>query len=324
MAAIVARIVAAAALCAALPGASLAQEFPARAITIVVPFPPAGVSDPVARLVAAKLAENVKQAVIVENKPGASGIIGAEFVKKAPADGYTLLLGYTGQMSVNPALYAKLPYDPARDFLPVTTLISTRNVLVVPAESPANSVAELVALARQNPKGLNFASQGVGTGGHLLGEMFKAKTGARLIHVPYKGSAPAIQDLLANRVDLYFEALVTALPHVQAGKLRALAITSSARTPFLPAVPTMAEAGFPGIESLSWFGMFVPAGTPSAVVMKLHEEFVKAVRDPAVQGRITGMGLDVMTTTPAELGAIIREESVTLGKVVRESGARVD
>ncbi len=260
MAGIVSRVVAAAALCAALPGASLAQEFPARAITIVVPFPPAGVSDPVARLVAAKLAENVKQAVIVENKPGASGIIGAEFVKKAPADGYTVLLGYTGQMSVNPALYAKLPYDPVRDFLPITTLISTRNVLVVPAESPANSVAELIGLARQNPKGLNFASQGVGTGGHLLGEMLKAKTGARLIHVPYKGSAPAIQDLLANRVDLYFEALVTALPHVQAGKLRALAITSRARTPFLPAVPTMAEAGFPGIETCPGSECLFPRG----------------------------------------------------------------
>jgi len=314
--------VAAACLAAPLPG--FAQTFPSKTITFIVPFPPGGVTDPVARMVGAKMAESVKQPVVVENKPGASGIIAAEFVKRAPADGHTLLMGFTGSHSVNPSLYSKLPYDPVKDFQPVTVLISTKHVLVVPAESPAKSVADLVALAKKSPNGLTFASQGVGAGGHLLGEMLKARTGTNLSHVAYKGSAPALQDMLANRVDLFFDAVVTSLPHIKDGKLRALAVASPTRAAVLPDVPTMAEAGFPGIEMDQWFGMFVPAGTPAPVVARLHDELVKAVRSPEVSNKITSQGLDVVTTTPDQFAALMKDDAVRLGKVVKESGAKAD
>jgi tripartite-type tricarboxylate transporter receptor subunit TctC len=305
-----------------LPG--FAQAYPSKLVTFVVPFPPGGVTDPVARMVGQKMSESVKQSVIVENKPGASGIIAAEFVKRAPPDGYAVLMGFTGSHSVNPSLYSKLPYDPVKDFQPVTPLISTKHVLVVPAGSPVKSVADLVELAKKSPKGLTFASQGVGAGGHLLGEMLKARTGTNLSHVAYKGSAPALQDMLANRVDLFFDAIVTSLPHIRDGKLRALAVASPTRAAVLPNVPTMAEAGFPGIEMDQWFGMFVPARTPAPVVAKLHDELVKAVRSPDVSGKITAQGLDVMTTTPDQFAALIREESARLGKVVKDSGAKAD
>ena len=315
-------ITVAACLVAPLPG--FAQAYPLKPITFVVPFPPGGVTDPVARMVGQKMSESVKQSVIVENKPGASGIIASEYVKRSPPDGYTVLMGFTGSHSVNPSLYSKLPYDPVKDFQPVTVLISTKHVLVVPAESPAKSVADLVALAKKSPNGLTFASQGVGAGGHLLGEMLKAKTGTNLTHVAYKGSAPALQDMLANRVDLFFDAIVTSLPYIKDGKLKALAVASPTRSAALPNVPTMAEAGFPGIEMDQWFGMFVPAGTPAPIVAKLYDELVKAVRSPDVSGKITAQGLDVMTTTPAEFAALMRDDAVKLGKVVKDSGAKAD
>jgi tripartite-type tricarboxylate transporter receptor subunit TctC len=309
---------------AAVSGIAAAQGFPAKPITIIVPFPPGGVTDPVARQVGARLAENVKQPVVVENKPGASGIIASEHVKRQPADGYTVLFGFTGSHAVNPTLYSKLPYDPQKDFQPVTLIINTPHILVVPADSPAKSVADLVALARSKPAGLTFASQGIGAGGHLLGEMFKAQTKANLSHVPYKGSAPALTDMLAGRVDLFFDAMVTSLPYVRDGKLRALAIANKTRSKLLPDVPTMAEAGFPGVEMDQWFGMMVPAGTPQAVVQRLNAEFIKAVRSPDIEKSLTERGLDVVTTTPEQFAAVIKADTVTLGKVVRESGARAD
>jgi tripartite-type tricarboxylate transporter receptor subunit TctC len=315
----------AAACAAGAASVAVAQgAFPAKPITIIVPFPPGGVTDPVARQVGARLAENVKQPVIVENKPGASGIIAAEFVKKQPADGYTVLFGFTGSHAVNPSLYSKLPYDPQKDFQPVTLLINTPHILVVPADSPAKSVADLVALAKSKPAGLTFASQGIGAGGHLLGEMFKAQTKTNLSHVPYKGSAPALTDMLAGRVDLFFDAVVTSLPYVRDGKLRALAIANKTRSKLLPDVPTMAEAGFPGVEMDQWFGMMVPAGTPQAVVQRLNAEFVKAVRSPDIEKSLTERGLDVVTTTPEQFAAVIRADTATLGKVVKESGAKAD
>ena len=309
---------------AAVPGAALAQAFPAKPITIIVPFPPGGVTDPVARQVAQRVAENVKQAVIVENKPGASGIIASEYVKRQPADGYTVLFGFTGSHAVNPTLYSKLPYDPQKDFQPVTLIINTPHILVVPADSPAKSVADLVALAKSKPGGLTFASQGIGAGGHLLGEMFKAQTKANLSHVPYKGSAPALTDMLAGRVDVFFDAMVTSLPYVRDGKLRALAIANKTRSKLLPDVPTMAEAGFPGVEMDQWFGMLVPAGTPQPVVQRLNQEFVKAVRSPDIEKSLTERGLDVVTSTPDQFAAVIKADTATLGKVVKESGAKAD
>jgi tripartite-type tricarboxylate transporter receptor subunit TctC len=309
---------------AAVSAFALGQSFPAKPITIIVPFPPGGVTDPVARQVGQRMAENVKQSVIVDNKPGASGIIASEYVKKQPADGYTVLFAFTGSHAVNPSLYSKLPYDPQKDFQPVTLIINTPHILVVPADSPAKSVADLVAMAKSKPAGLTFASQGIGAGGHLLGEMFKAQTKTNLSHVPYKGSAPALTDMLAGRVDLFFDAMVTSLPYVKDGKLRALAIANKTRSKLLPDVPTMAEAGFPGVEMDQWFGMMVPAGTPPAVVAKLNEEFIKAVRSPDIEKSLTERGLDVVTSTPDQFAAQIKTDTAVLGKVVKESGAKAD
>jgi tripartite-type tricarboxylate transporter receptor subunit TctC len=305
-------------------GAAAAQTFPSRPVTLVVPFPPGGVTDPVARFVGQKVSESMGQQVVVENKPGAGGLIGAETVKRAPADGYTLFMGHAGTHAVNPSLYSKLPYDPVKDFAPITLMISTSHILVVPGDSPAKSVPDLIALAKSRPNGLVYASQSIGAGGHLLGEMLKIRTGANLHHVPYKGSAPAIQDILAGRVDLFFDTPITSGPHVREGKLKILASASSRRLRWFPDAPTMAEAGYPGIELDFWFGLFAPAGTPQPALRKLHEEFVKALKNPEVVKRFTDQGLDVVTNTPEEFAALIAADTARLGKIVRDSGARAD
>ncbi len=300
------------------------QSFPIRPITIVVPFPPGGVTDPVARLVGARIAESTGQTVLVDNRPGGGGVIGAEIVKRAAPDGYTIFFGHFGTHSVNPSLYAKLPYDPVKDFAPITPLISTESILVVPAASTAKSPADLVKMSKANSGGLTFASQGVGSGGHLLGEMFKTQAGANVTHVAYKGSAPALQDMLAGRVDLFFDALITSGPHIRDGKLRALAITGKKRHRLFPNVPTLTETGFPNMDLSAWFGMFAPAGTPPAVIKRLHEEFVKAISDSSVLQKYTEQGLDVVTMTPEAFAKLIADDAVRYAKVVKDSGARVD
>lgn len=316
---------AAAAMCLAGPTPAQAQAFPTRAITWIVPFPPGGVTDPVARMVGAKVAESVGQTVIVDNRPGGASIIAAELVKRAPADGYTLFFGHAGSHAVNQFLYSKLSYDPLKDFVPVTNLISTTHVLVVPSSSPAKTMTELVALAKSKPEGLNFGSQGVAAGGHLLAEMLKLRTGATLNHVPYKGSGPLVQDLLAARVDLAFDSPISSGPHVKEGRLKALAVASTKRHRNLPGVPTVAEAGFAGLELDFWFGLFAPAGTPQPVVRRLHQEFLKAIRNPDVAKKILDTGLDISTSSsPEEFGALVAADAARLGKVVRDSGARAD
>ena len=310
---------------AAAMAATLAQgqSFPSKPITWILPFPPGGVTDPVARMVGAKVSESIGQQVIIDNRPGAASIIAAEAVKRAPADGYTLFFGHAGSHAVNQSLYTKLSYDPQKDFVPITNLISTTHVLIVPISSPAKTMAELVALAKAQP--LNYGSQGIAAGGHLLGEMFKLRTGATLNHVPYKGSGPLVQDLLAGRVDLAFDSPITSGPHVRDGKLRALAVASPNRNRNLPGVPTMAEVGYAGLELDFWFGLFAPAGTPPAVVQRLHKEFVAAVNHPDVSKKILDTGLDVTTSrSPEEFAALIAADAARLGKVVRDSGARVD
>jgi len=308
-----------------LAGAAVAQDFPSRPITVIVPFPPGGVTDPVARLVGQRISDSVGQPVVVDNRPGGAGVIGAMVVKQARPDGYTIFFGHFATHTVNPFLYSKLPYDAVKDFAPITPIVSSKHLLVVPAASPAKSVTELVALAKSKPEGLTFASQGIGAGGHLLGEMLKVKTGANLQHVAYKGSAPAIQDILAGRVDLFFDALITSGPHVREGRLRALAIASPVRAPLFPDVPTMAEAGFPGIEGDAWFGMFAPAGTPQPVVQKLHAEFLKAMSNPDVVKTLTSQGLDIFTLrTPDEFVQLIAADTAKYGKVVRDAGVKVD
>lgn len=301
-----------------------ADPYPSHAIRFVVPFPPGGVADPVARLVGDQVSKALGQAVVVDNRPGGAGIIAAEIVKQAPADGYTIFMGHAGTHAVNPSLYPSLPYDPVKDFQPITVLMSTSHVLVVPLESPAKSVAELAALAKSKPEGLTFASQSIGTGGHLLGEMFRLRTGAKLEHVPYKGSAPALADLLAGRVDFFFDAVITATPQIRAGKIRALATASKRRAAVLPDVPTMTEAGYPGIEADFWFALFAPAGTPPDVVRRLNQAFTKAMHSPEVKSRFSEQGLDIATGTPDELAALIRADTERLGKVVRDAGVKVE
>jgi tripartite-type tricarboxylate transporter receptor subunit TctC len=289
-----------------------------------VPFPPGGVADPVARMIGDQVGRGLGQSVVVDNRPGGAGIIAADLARQAPADGYTIFMGHAGTHAVNPSLYAKLPYDPVKDFQPVTLLMSTSHVLVVPPDSPARSVADLVALAKSQAGGLSFASQGIGTGGHLLGEMFRMRSGTSLQHVPYKGSAPALADLMAGRVDLFFDAVITATPQIRAGKIRALATASAKRLAILPDVPSMAEAGYPGIEADFWFALFVPAGSPPAVVQRLNQEFGKAMHSPEVKARFSEQGLDIVTSTPEELSALIRADTERLGKVVREAGVKVE
>lgn len=301
-----------------------ADNYPSRPIRLVVPFPPGGVADPVARMIGDKAGKSLGQSVVVDNRPGGAGIIGAEIVRQAPADGYTLFMGHAGTHAVNPSLYPNLPYDPVRDFQPVMLMMSTSHVLVVPLESPAKSVNDLAALAKSKPEGLTFASQSIGTGGHLLGEMFKVRTGTNLQHVPYKGSAPALADLMAGRVDFFFDAVITAAPQIKGGKIRALATASKRRASILPEVPTMTEAGYPGIELDFWFALFAPAGTPPAIVQKLNQEFTKALHSPEVSTRFIEQGLDIITGTPEELAALIRTDTERFGKVVREAGIKVE
>jgi tripartite-type tricarboxylate transporter receptor subunit TctC len=317
----ISRVLAAVAL--AVPLLAQAQSFPNRPITWILPFPPGGVTDPVARMVGAKVGESLGQAVIIDNRPGAASIIAAEAVKKAAPDGYTLLFGHAGSHAVNPFLYAKLPYDAQKDFVPVTNLISTTHVLVVPASSPAKTMAELVALIRSKP--LNYGSQGIAAGGHLLGEMLRLRAGAPLSHVPYKGSGPLVQDLLAARVDLAWDSPITSGPHVREGRLRALAVASPVRNRNFPETPTVGELGYAGLELDFWFGLFAPAGTPADVVNRLHGAFVAAINHPEVSQKILATGLDITTSrSPAEFAALVASDGARLGKMVKDSGARVD
>jgi tripartite-type tricarboxylate transporter receptor subunit TctC len=320
---ILARLVAAVGVVlAALAWPALADDYPSRPITIVVPFPPGGSSDIVMRLVASKVAESIKQPIVIENRSGAAGNVAAMAIKNAAPDGYLLMMGHTGTHAMNSALYKDLKFDPVKDFQPITALISFNNILVVPAASPAKSVAELVALAKTRPEGLSYGSQGVGTGGHLLGELFAKHAGIKLVHVPYRGIAPAVTDTVAGRMDLLFASYVSIGPHAETGALRMLAIASTERHPRIPDVPTMPEAGFPDVQMQQWFGLFGPAGLPAPIVTKLNSEFVKALRSDEVKDKMLPQVVFVIPGTPEELGAIVARDLVRLGQVVRESGAK--
>lgn len=301
---------------------AVAQAFPSQPVTVVVPFPAGGIADASLRLFAAKVAEGLGQQVIVENKSGAGGQIGASAVKAARPDGHTLFLANIGSHAINRSLYTKLSYDPVKDFEPVTQLLAWTHVLVVPADSKVTNVAQLAARARTGPP-TSYASQGVGSGGHLLAEMFNGAAGIQAQHVPYRGTAPAMQDLIAGRIDYFFDG-VGIVPFVKTGKVRALAVADSRRLPQLPDVPTMAEAGYPGVEVTAWFGLVAPAGTPRAVLARLNAEFVKAGRDPELQRQLADTGIRVVTGTPEAFATFMAAETERLGKVVRSSGARAD
>ena len=311
-------------LALAAAGPTKAQsDYPSRAITIVVPFPPGGSSDVVTRLVAARLAENLKANVVIENRGGGGGVPAAIGIKQATPDGYTLFLANNGLFAIMPALTPDIRFDPVKDFQPITPLFAFPSVLVVPSGSPAKSVKELVALAKSKPGGLNYASQGVGSGGHILGEMLRLKSGAPFVHVPYRGAGPAVTDLAAGNVDLLFSSYVSAIGQVQAGKFRMLGWTATKRSAALPDVPTMAEAGFPGVELEIWQGIVAPLGTPAAIVRKLNEEFIKAAKSPDIVAKVAAQGVDMYTTTPEELAKLIAADVERLGKVIRDAGIKV-
>ena len=301
-----------------------AQTYPVKPIRIVVPFPPGGATDILARDVAQKLTEAWGQQVIVDNRPGAGGNIGSELVAHSAPDGYTLEMGTVGTHAINASLYAKMPYDHVKDFAPVILVAGVPNVLVVNNAVPANSVAELIAYAKANPGKLNFASSGNGTSIHLSGELFKVMAGVQMTHIPYKGSAPALQDLLGGQVQLMFDNLPPSLPQIKAGKVRALAVTSLTRAPALPDVPTVAESGLPGFEASSWFGILAPAGTPPAIVAKLNAEIAKWLATPEAKEKLAKQGANAAGGTPEDFAKHIAAETAKWAKVVKDSGAKID
>jgi len=300
------------------------QAYPAKPIRLVVPFPAGGTTDILARAVGQKLTEAWGQPVVVDNRPGAGGNIGAELVAKAASDGYTLLMGTVGTHAINASLYAKMPYDHIKDFAPVILVAGVPNVLVVNPAVPVNSVQELIAYAKANPGRLNFASSGSGTSIHLSGELFKVMAGVQMTHIPYKGSAPALQDLIGGQVQLMFDNLPSALPQIKGGKLRALAVTSAARAAALPDVPTVAEAGLPGFEASSWFGVLAPAGTPVAIIARLNAEIAKWLASPEAREKLASQGANAAGGSPEDFAKHIAAETAKWQKVVKESGAKVD
>jgi tripartite-type tricarboxylate transporter receptor subunit TctC len=320
---ILARLVAAVGVVlAALAWPALADDYPSRPITIVVPFPPGGSSDIVMRLVSHKVSQTTGQTIIIENRPGAAGNVAAMAIKNAPPDGYLLMMGHTGTHAINATLYTDLKFDPVKDFQPITALIAFNNILMVPTASPAKSVADLVALAKSKPEGLSYGSQGIGTGGHLLGVLFAKHAGIKLLHVPYRGIAPAVTDTVAGRVDMMFSSYLSAAGQVEAGKLRMLAIAGTERHPRIPDVPTMPEAGYPDVQMQQWFGLFAPAHTPAPVVQRLNAEFVKALQSAEVKDKVLPQVAFVTPSTPDELEAMVKRDIVRLGAVVKESGAK--
>jgi tripartite-type tricarboxylate transporter receptor subunit TctC len=309
-------------LVAGAPARAQVADYPSRPITLLVPFVAGGSSDVVMRLVSKRVSERLKQPIVIDNRPGGAGNVAALAVKNAPKDGYTLMMGHTGTHAINATLYSDLKFDPAKDFAPITPLISFNNILIVNGGSTPKSAKELVALGKSKSDGLTYASQGVGTGGHLLGVILAKQTGINLIHVPYRGVAPAVTDMVAGRVDLMFSSYVTAGPHIESGKLRMLAIAGEKRHPKFPELPTMSEAGFPGVEMEQWFGLFGPAGMPEPVVRKLNEAFVEALESDEVRNTLLPQGSIIIPGRPQDLAAIVARDIVRLGQVVKDSGAK--
>jgi tripartite-type tricarboxylate transporter receptor subunit TctC len=301
-----------------------AQAYPAKPIRFIVPFPPGGGNDLIARELAQHVTEPLGQPVIVENRPGASTLIGTEAAAKAPPDGYTIFMGNNSTLTINPNLYKKLPYDAVRDFAPLSLLASAPFLLLAHPSLPAQSVKELIALARQRPGQLNFGSSGLGIATHLAGEMLKVMARIDIVHIPYKGAAPALTDLMGGQVELGFANVLSALPPVRLGRLRALAVTSKARSRVLPQVPAIAESGLPDYEASVWYAVLAPARTPAPALTRLHSEFVKALQQPKVQERLAGDGASVVGSTPDILARTIETDMARWGKVIRQNGISLE
>jgi tripartite-type tricarboxylate transporter receptor subunit TctC len=300
------------------------DTYPARPVTIVVPYPAGGVADLLPRLVGEKLTQKWGQSVIVENKAGASGNIGMAWVAQQPADGYTFALAPAGNLTVNPTLFRNLPFDTARDFTPVTLLANVPNVLVVHPSVPAKTFQELVAYAKANPGKLNFASPGAGSGAYLAGELLKLDAGINIVHIPYKGLAPAVNDLLGGQVQMMFAGVSTIIQQVKAGKLRALAVAGPHRLEAMPGVPTVAESGYPGFDVTSWYGIVAKSGTPPAIIQKVRDDMADALKQPDVVKKLAELGLEPVGDTPAQFGAVIEAESRKWGDIVKKANIRVE
>jgi len=309
---------------ASLAGVSHAQAWPSKPIRWIVPFAPGGTTDILARTIAEKLTPALGKPVIVENNPGAGGSVGATQTAKAAPDGYTIMGGTISTHAINASLYKKLPYDPVKDFVPITLIARVPNLLVVNPEVPAKNVKELIALLKANPGKYTFASSGNGTSQHLSGELFKSMAGVDMQHIPYKGSPPALQDVVGGQVTMTFDNITTAWPLAKAGKLRPLAVTTAKRSPIAPDVPTLAESGLAGYEVGSWQGVFAPAGTPPDVVKRLNTEIVKIINMPDVRAKLEALGAEPVGNSSDEFATIVKSEVAKWAKVVKESGAHVD
>jgi len=303
---------------------SFAQGYPSKPLRLITPVSAGSAVDTVARVVGQKLSDSWGQQVVIDNRIGANGIIGTEAAAKSPADGYTLYLGNDAMLATNPNLYTKLPYDPIRDFAPVTLAASIPLVLVVHSSLPVKSVQELIAFAKAHPGELNYASSGNGSPQHLPMEMLKAATGIRVVHVPYKGLIPALNDVVGGQVPMMFAGMSGALPHIQSGRLRAIAVGGAKRSPALPAVPTVAQAGVAGFSYAAWTGFLVPAGTPKEIIARLHAEITRILALPDVHDKLTGLGFELVGGTPDEFGALIRSDIARVGKVLKQAGIRVE
>lgn len=307
-----------------IASAAFAQSYPNKPIKLIVPYPPGGGNDTFARLIGAKLSERLGQQIVVDNRPGAGTMIGTEAAAKSPADGYTLLLGSIATHAISPNLYAKVPYDPVKDFAPITVLGVAPTVAVVGPSVNAKTLAELIAAARTQPGKLTYASGGSGTPPHISGEVFKSMTGTDLLHVPFKGGAPALVAVMGGQVDVMFDTAASASPHIKGGKLRALALAAPQRSADLPDVPTFVEAGLTGYEVNSWYALLAPAGTPPDIVARLHRETVAALREPDMVARLKTLGADPVGNTPDEFASFIRSELAKYAKVIREAKIKVD
>lgn len=308
-----------------VPVSAHAQAWPSRQpIKFVVPYPPGGASDVTARVLGAKLSESLGQAVVIENRPGANGIVALDLVAKAAPDGYTILMANLGPNAINPGVYSKLPYDAIKDFTPITlTTINPLVVLVTPS-LPIKSMPELIAYAKANPGKLSFASAGNGAANHLAGEMINGLAGIKMVHVPYKGDAPGVPDVMAGTVSMMFPTLIGGMPHIKSGKLRAIAVTSAKRSPSLPDLPTVAETGLAGFEAVSWGGVMGPAGLPPEIVNRLNAEINRFLKQPDVAEKLKSLGAEIVGTTPAEFATYLKSEIGKWGKVALDNNIKLD
>ncbi len=300
------------------------QSYPNRPVRFIVPFAPGGSTDTLARTVGQKLGEALGEQVVVDNRSGGNGNIGTDLVAHAAPDGYTILLGYIANLAIGPSLYAKLPFDPVKDLAPVTQLAVAPNILVVHPSVPAKNFKEFIAYAKANPQKVNFASAAVASPGHLAGELLNHAAGIHMQHVPYKGSGQAVVDLVGGQVQVMVSGMSSVMPHIKAGRLRALAVTGAQRSPAVPDIPTIAESGFPKFEATAWYGVLVPARTPKAIVTRLHDEIVRALKMPDVKERLESVGFEIVGSTPEAFGAYIKSEIVKWAPVVKASGAKAD